>query len=420
MEEGTVPLGTLGMKMGVIHWAFHPMIGGVESHLFTICPEMRRQGARVYLLTGAVEGEPKEEDILGVKVVRRKELCPPTISGWEKQGKDLYGIASGVFSEFLTRFKIEVVQAHNMHMDFYHYSKALLDCCRSKNVPLYLVVHNDIFMPYKEHIMWQIMELPWNAFVSISDFNRISMQGRRPEMKRRRWVTSKHGIDIDRFKPVSDATKEELKLEYGFAGKRILLHTGRLLHTKGAYETIQALPKILKRFPDTLLVVSGKTTKMISEEDIRNEYEKKVEGLVKEKGLEENIRFGQFLYSEMHRVVALSDVLVSPTVEAKEPFGLSPVEAMACGVPVIVTRSGGLIESVVDGVTGLVIDREPSKIPAQLAQKVIELFSDQGLARKMGLEGRKRAEFLFDKRRMAKDLIELSQDLLDERGRKSG
>lgn len=400
------------MKLGVIHWAFHPMIGGVETHLFTICPEMVRQGARVYLLTGAVEGEAEAEDILGVKVIRRKEMCPPNVSEWVQQGKDLYGIASKLFEEFVAAHEIEVVQAHNLHMDYFPYSKALLDVCGARNIPTYLVIHNDIFMPAREPIMWQIVELPWGAYVPISDFNKISMQERKPEIKKRRWVTNKHGIDIDRFKPVDKAMKEKLKLEYGFSGKRVILHAGRLLHTKGAYETIQAMPKILERFPDTLLVVLGKTKKMISEEDIRSGYEKKVEGLVKEKKLEKDIWFGQSPHSEMHRLIALSDVAVSPTVEAKEPFGLCPVEAMACGVPAIVTRSGGLVESVVDGLTGFVIDRDPSRIPLQLAESVIEIFSDPGLAEKMGREGRRRTEELFDKRRMAGDFIKLSEELI--------
>jgi len=339
-------------------------------------------------------------------------MCPPNVSEWKQQGKDLYGIASKLFEEFVATHGIEVVQAHNLHMDYFPYSKALLDVCQAKDIPAYLVIHNDIFMPAKEPIMWQIVELPWDAYVPISDFNRTSMQERRPEIKKRRWVTNKHGIDIDRFRLVDKTTKEKLKLEYGFAGKRVILHAGRLLHTKGAYETIQAMPKILELFPDALLVVLGKTKKMISEEDMRSGYEKKVEGLVQEKKLERDIWFGQFPHSEMHRLIALSDVMVSPTVEAKEPFGLCPVEAMACGVPVIVTRSGGLVESVVDEATGFIIDRDPAKIPAQLAERIIRIFSDSDLAERMGLAGRKRVEELFDKRRMTRDFIKLSEELI--------
>lgn len=402
------------MRLGVIHWAFHPMIGGVEAHLYTICPEMVKQGAEVFLLTGAVEEEDEEEDVLGIKVSRRKEMSPPNISRWESEGKDLYDVAKGLFESFIDQNKIEVVQAHNLHMDYFPYSKALLDICGQRDIPVYLVIHNDIFMPGKEPIMWQIVELPWDAYVPISDFNKVSMQGRRPEIKKRRWVTNKHGIDIDRFRPVDEATKKGLKREYGFSREKIILHPGRLLHTKGAYETIQAMPRILECFPDTLLVVLGKTTKMVSEEDIRSGYEKKVENLVEKERLEKDVWFGQFPHSEIHRLIALSDVVVSPTVEAKEPFGLCPVEGMACGVPVIVTRSGGLVESVVDGLTGFVIDRDPSKIPLQLAESVIDIFSNPELARKMGLEGRKRAEELFDKSRMARDFIKLSRELMGE------
>ncbi len=69
-----------------------------------------------------------------------------------------------------------------------------------------------------------------------------------------------------------------------------------------------------------------------------------------------------------------------------EPFGLVPLEAMACGTPVVGVREGGVRESVVDGATGLLVERNP----ASFAQAVWRLLDDEALATRYGTQGRRR------------------------------
>jgi glycosyltransferase involved in cell wall biosynthesis len=71
-----------------------------------------------------------------------------------------------------------------------------------------------------------------------------------------------------------------------------------------------------------------------------------------------------------------------------EPFGLVPLEAGACGTPVIVVAEGGLRETVVDGVNGLVAD----PTPAGMAAAIERLRDDAGLRVALGREGRRRVE----------------------------
>jgi glycosyltransferase involved in cell wall biosynthesis len=68
----------------------------------------------------------------------------------------------------------------------------------------------------------------------------------------------------------------------------------------------------------------------------------------------------------------------------REPFGLVPLEAMACGTPVVAITEGGIPESVVDGRTGLLVGREPARFAAALER----LIADPDLARRLGEEGR--------------------------------
>ncbi len=77
-----------------------------------------------------------------------------------------------------------------------------------------------------------------------------------------------------------------------------------------------------------------------------------------------------------------------------EPFGLAPIEAGACGTPVVGIPEAGVRETVVDGVNGLVADAEPSALAAALDR----IFADPELASRLGAEGRRRAETIWSQR----------------------
>jgi glycosyltransferase involved in cell wall biosynthesis len=78
-----------------------------------------------------------------------------------------------------------------------------------------------------------------------------------------------------------------------------------------------------------------------------------------------------------------------------EPFGLIPIEAMACGIPVIAVSEGGLSESVLDGTTGYLINRDK----LELKQKIKLLLGDESLRIKFGKNSREHvlAKFTWDK-----------------------
>ncbi|MDP6127537.1 MAG: glycosyltransferase family 4 protein [Dehalococcoidales bacterium] len=397
------------MNIGVVHWAYPPMIGGVETHLATIYPEIARMGMDVYLLTARQKGVPDREKIF-VDITRSDILSPAFLETMKKEGRDISDYVKPILKDFLTSNKIDIIHAHNLHMDYLPLSKALVEVCHELEIPCVVVLHNDIFIDRETDEMIGILtEVDWDRIVVISEFIKSSVGKRIPAIPEEKFQVIMHGIDTDSFSPASREKKMELRQHYGFGDNRIILHTARFLQWKGIVPAIKSLPSIIDQFSDAKMVFTGRQER-VSKIDLA-EYEREIDRTIAELKLENNIVIGSYSYSDIPKLTQLADVVIYTTI-GNEPFGLVPIEAMASGVPAIVTGSGGLLEGVIDGQTGFIIDRDEQNIPGQLAASIAKLFSNPELAREMGLAGRKRAVEVFDKKRMAADFISMSDSLL--------
>jgi glycosyltransferase involved in cell wall biosynthesis len=404
----------VALKIGVVHWSFPPVTGGVEMHLLTITPEMVRQGARVYVLCGTAENAPAEEVVHGVTVFRREILGVSHLQRQRDTGQPIYQPARDLFDTFLSDHDIDVVQAHNLHYDFYPLSRALRDASTEREIPAYLVIHSDVFIDRSQARTARILkEIGWDRLVPISDYLLGSLRSTLSDIPEDAWTVIKHGIDTERFKSVDDAGRKRLRREYGLEGRKVILHTGRFLPWKGILPALRSMPSIREEIPDALMVLTGRATRLYKDQEQLAQYDAQIDRYIEEQDLSEHVQIGDYDHDDIPRLNALSDVVIYTTI-GQEPFGLVPVEGMACGVPVIVTDSGGLVESVVDGETGFVITRDEKKLSRELAKRTIQLLEDPDLAERFGKRGRERVEGRFDKRRMADDFIRLSRELLDE------
>jgi len=395
------------MNLGVIHWGFPPRGGGVETHLITVLPEVARLGVNVCVLTETMEGQKEEEDVYGIKLFRKEDLLTTKLDERLKNGENLYASSKKLFDEFIKKNKISTIHAHNLHMDYFDLSKALIDSCAENKINCYLIMHNHEFIDRHEETMRKIIkDLPWTKLVPISMFIEKALQKKIPGIPREEWQVVLHGIDLEEFRPLTKIGREDLKKKYGFSGKRVILHPARIMKWKGIIPAIKAMPAIVKKFPDAHLVLTGRIKPIFKAHDEISEYNELVDRTIEELGLKDNVHVGKYTLFDIPKLNALSDIVIYTTI-GDEPFGLCPVEAMASGVPAIVTASGGLVESVVDGETGFIIKKDEAKIPAELSERIIRLFSDQNLMEEMGKNGRIRAKKLFGKRRMAKELVSL-------------
>ncbi len=152
------------------------------------------------------------------------------------------------------------------------------------------------------------------------------------------------GFDDSRFFPISQASRDALKLEFGLKG-RVVLALGRMAHNKGYDLLIQAMPHVLKRVSDTTLLLAIGSTQPTAREE---EQIAELKALVDELGISEHVKFADHISdAELPDYYRVADVFALSS--RYEPFGMTAVEAMACGTPTIVTTEGGLWEEIVWG-----------------------------------------------------------------------
>lgn len=400
------------MRIGIIHWGFPPRAGGVEAHLATLCPELMRLGHQVFVLTETMAGLSDEQCACGVKVIRRNELSPANLDKCIEEGKNIYAKVRPLLENFIRTNAIDVIHAHNAHMDFFDFARALTDTCSQNQIPCIIILHNHIFIDRNPLTTRRIItECPWTKIVSVSKFIEEEIIKSVPRIDKNRLQIIMHGIDLEKFSPLTCEEKEKIKQKYNFTGRNIILHPARIIPWKGIVEAIRAMPKIAERFPESLMVLTGRIKPIHKDQDEISHYNNLVDRTIEELNLKDYVYMGKYTYKDIPSLTKIADVVIYTTIK-DEPFGLCPVEAMACGVPAIVTASGGLRESVVNGQTGYIIEKDEKELPAQLAQRAIELFSQPNLRRKMGEAGRERTKAHFALARMAEDFIKVSEEVV--------
>ncbi|WP_069853916.1 glycosyltransferase [Actinoalloteichus hymeniacidonis] len=179
------------------------------------------------------------------------------------------------------------------------------------------------------------------------------------------------GVDVDRFSPIGPRAR--------LTEAHRIVSVGRLVPRKGFDIAVAALAEL----PNTELVLAGGPDDGRLDEDPEAG---RLRGLATELGVGDRLRMlGQVPRGDMPGLFRSADVVVC--TPWYEPFGITPLEAMACGVPVVSASVGGLMDTVVDGVTGTLVK---PRDPAELAAAVWDLLADPSRRRRYGLAGRQR------------------------------
>ena len=358
----------------LVHWAFPPTTGGVESHLADAARLLSDKGIRVMVVTG--EPAPlcaSSYDVLSTPLLELDRIRDPRL-----RDRSYVDALESLLAGLLVEGGFRVVHGHNLH-HFAPEPALVLDRLRDR-LPfrLYHTFHEtwpDVLHDRPVYRRWT-GNYAVSRFVQGECWRRL---GFRPRLARL-------GVDVQRFR----VTREV----FAGSGIPVILHPARLLPWKGVHVSVRMLAALAGRGIRATLIITDSQRIADWKQELAG-YRREVVRLVYTLGLNRWVEFRPASFDDMPALYESADVVVYPTVE-EEPYGLVPLEAMSSRRPIVASRCGGIPETVVDDCTGFLV--EPNDLEA-LTDRVALLISDQALSRRMGAEGRCRVVRSFNVRR---------------------
>ncbi|MFG2781664.1 glycosyltransferase family 4 protein [Streptomyces prunicolor] len=216
----------------------------------------------------------------------------------------------------------------------------------------------------------------------LGEYTRSRIAGALSPEAAARMVQLPPGVDEKVFHPGSGGA--EVRERLGLTDRPVVVCVSRLVPRKGQDTLILAMPRILARQPDAVLLIVG-----------GGPYEKELRRLARETGVTDSVRFtGAVPWAELPAHYGAGDVFAMPCRTRRggldvEGLGIVYLEASATGLPVVAGDSGGAPDAVLDGETGWVV-RGGS--PEEAADRIVALLGDAELRQNMGERGRQWVE----------------------------
>ena len=350
------------MNILLVNWQDrdNPMAGGAEIHLFEIFRRIAARGHRVRLVCSGWHGGASHAIVDGIEVERVGTRNSFTLIG------------RGAVRRALRAEPPELVVED--------INKVPLFLPALTSLPLVAIIPHlfgetafqEVSFPSAAFV-W-LMERPIPLVYRRAAFHVISESTRDDLVAR--------GVAADRVTVIHPGVDSQ-DLTPGPAGGRTpapsFLYVGRLRRYKGVETAVRALALVRAVRPDAILDIAG-----------RGDDQPRLAGLARDLGIESAVRFHGFVTEDTKRDL-LRRTWANVFPSAKEGWGITNVEAAACGTPSLASDSPGLRDSVRHGETGFLV---PHGDAAALAARMIELAANPSLVEALGLAARRFAESL--------------------------
>jgi glycosyltransferase involved in cell wall biosynthesis len=358
----------------------YPVLGGIENHIRILCDALREQGEFDPTILVTNQGARTVRDTLdGVPVIRAGRLST---------------ISRNPISPALV-YELWRSRAQIIHLHFPHPTGEIAYLLAGRGRKMVLYYHSDIvrqqsLLQMYRPFMNMTLDSASRIMVSSPNYARTSphLSAFAPKID-----TVPLGIDIAHFATVNHRRVERIKAR--LPGP-LLLFVGVLRYYKGLNYLLEAMPQIKAKL---LIIGSGPL-----DAELRHQAE--------ELGLGAKVVFlGEVPNHDLAAYYHACDVFVLPSSQRSEAFGLSQIEAMACGKPVICTELGtGTTYVNIDGETGLVV---PPANPVALAEACNRLLEDVDLRLRLGRQAAIRAKQEFGKDKMVASISEVYRRVLE-------
>lgn len=361
------------MKIVIITPYFYPRMGGVEKYVFNIARGLKKNYKfNVVIITsrkGVKITKSIEDGILIYRI--------PTLFYLSNTPINLFW-----YSILYNILKTEKPNLVNAHTPVPYLSDIASLVCKKLDIPFVLSYHNDLI---KDALFYKPIFWMYYKFAEQFTFksSRTIIATSQYYVKNSKYINrfSKKieiispGVDIDTFKP----TVKPINIKSISKNAPVVLFVGQLDKThlhKGIINLIKAMVFVKKNFPDAHLVIIGKGNNI--------EYLKKV---CKNLNLTNNVIFtGYVTENEISSYYSRASLVVLPSTNNSEGFGMVLLEAAAMGKAAIGTKVGGIPSIIFDKKTGLLI--EPNNID-MLSNAIIHLLSNTNLRNKIALNALK-------------------------------
>jgi glycosyltransferase involved in cell wall biosynthesis len=359
----------------ILNWrdARHPRAGGADIRLQEVYAPLTKQGHEVVLYCCAFPGCEREENLDGIEVHRLGNdytfsfLCMFKLRGWVRKHR------SDVVVEDLNKlpFYSPLVYKGPLVIQMHHLWRSSI--FRETNFPM-------AFFIWASEEMIRVVYRKCNfSVVSESTEKELLAMGVPEENIR----VIHNGADLSSYQPVDEPKKP------------FMIWIGRIQKYKGPIDACQVLEALQDEFQSLELVIVGD-----------GPFLPQVKKYIQEHGLQDKVRLTGFIPGE-EKIALLQRAAVHLQSSYKEGWGLSVIEANACGCPVVANNTTGLCDSVIDGETGLLYDFCDIK---DAASKVREILIDPQLAQTLSIEGLKRASE-FSWARNSEEMIQCLEEV---------
>ena len=219
------------------------------------------------------------------------------------------------------------------------------------------------------------------SLIGISEFVNNSFRKQIPTLKKERCFVLKNGIDTVKFTTRDERKIKEYKNRFGITEKDfVLVFAGRLVDEKGALEAIKAIKACKDEYIKLLIVGAS-----FYSSDIVDNYTLELQNEAED--IKDRIIFTGYIdYNDMPSIYQLGNAAVLPSIW-EEPAGMTMVEAVVSGLPLITTNSGGIPEYIPDNVA-ILLNRDENLVD-NIQKAIVMIKNDPNKSKTMILNGQK-------------------------------
>jgi len=212
-----------------------------------------------------------------------------------------------------------------------------------------------------------------------------------------------HGVNCDRFQPIAD--RNQALREFEIPGEQAVGIIGRVRPEKGTDLFVNAMLRLLPRYLGITACLAGRAT-------VEHEaFQRRLKRQIEEAGLTNRFCWlGEVDYSRMPRLLGALSLCVAPA--RYEGFGLVPLEAMACGTPVVASRTGAYPSMIEPGINGDLVECDDLD---GLIASLDSMLSDRHKLEEMRTVARTTAEDKFSARCEAERIVEVFREMWEEK-----